>query len=55
MRHTLLVAALFAVTIPTPGRAADADAEKQVASLSKQCHGGVVKGDTKTLDASPGR
>ena len=37
MRHTLLVAALFAVTIPTPGRAADdADAEKQVASLAKQ-------------------
>ena len=52
MRHTLLVAALFAMTIPTPGRAADdSDAEKQVASLAKQSKEATVKGDTKTLDA----
>ena len=52
MRHMLLVAALFAMTIPTPGRAADdSDAEKQVASLAKQSTEATLKGDTKALDA----
>jgi ketosteroid isomerase-like protein len=45
MRHTLLMAALLAVTAPTPGRAADADAEREVAKLSKQMTDAFVKGD----------
>ena len=37
--------------MPTMGRADDADAEKQVASLAKQSTEATLKGDTKTLDA----
>ena len=51
MRRTLSAAALLALMVPTMGRADDADAEKQVASLSKQNHEALVKGDTKALDA----
>ncbi len=36
MLRTLSAAALLALMVPTMGRADDADAEKQVASLSKQ-------------------
>jgi ketosteroid isomerase-like protein len=53
MRHTLLVAALLAVTHPTLGREADADAdadaEKEVAKLSKQMTDALVKGDMTFL------
>jgi ketosteroid isomerase-like protein len=45
MRLTLLVAALLAVMAPTLGRAADADAEEEVAKLSKQMTDAFVKGD----------
>jgi Domain of unknown function (DUF4440) len=51
MRRTLLAAALLALVVPTMGRADDADAEKQVAMLSKQHREAVVKGDTKAMDS----
>jgi ketosteroid isomerase-like protein len=51
MRHSLLAAALLALMVPTMGRADDADAEKQVALLSKQHREAAVKGDTKALDS----
>jgi ketosteroid isomerase-like protein len=51
MRHSLLAAALVALMVPTMGRADDADAEKQVAMLSKQHREAVVKGDTKAMDS----
>jgi ketosteroid isomerase-like protein len=50
MRLTLLVAALLAVMAPTPGRADDADAEKEVAKLSKQMTDAFVKGDMAFVD-----
>jgi ketosteroid isomerase-like protein len=51
MRRSLLGAALLALMVPSMGRADDADAEKQVAMLSKQHREAVVKGDTKALDS----
>ena len=51
MRRTLSAAALFALMVPTMGRADDADPEKQVASLSKQNYAALVAGDTSALDA----
>ena len=51
MRHSLLAAALLALMVPSMGRADDADAEKQVAMISKQHGEAVVKGDTKALDS----
>jgi ketosteroid isomerase-like protein len=51
MRHSLLGAALLALMVPSMGRADDADAEKQVALLSKQHREAAVKGDTKALDS----
>ena len=51
MRHSLLAAALLALMVPTMGRADDADAEKQVALLSKQHREAVVKGDTTAMDS----
>ena len=37
--------------MPSAGSADDADPEKQVASLSKQCYAALVAGDTAALDA----
>ncbi len=51
MRRTLAVAALLALMVPTTVCADDADAEKQVASLSKQNREAMVKGDTQSLDS----
>jgi ketosteroid isomerase-like protein len=51
MLRTLSAAALLALMVPTIGRADDADAEKQVALLSKQHREAVVKGDTKAMDS----
>jgi ketosteroid isomerase-like protein len=51
MRHTLLAAALLALFVPTMGRADDAAAEKQVATLSKQYREAAIKGDTGAMDA----
>ncbi len=51
MTRTLLAAALLALVVPATGRADDADAEKQVATLSKQNYEALVKGDTSALDA----
>ena len=51
MNRMLLAAALLALVVPAPGRADDADAEKQVASLAKQSTEAASKGDMKTLDA----
>jgi ketosteroid isomerase-like protein len=51
MRHSLLAAALLALMVPTMGRADEADAEKQVAMLSKQYREAIVKGDTKVVDS----
>jgi ketosteroid isomerase-like protein len=51
MLRTLSAAAFLALMVPTIGRADDADAEKQVASLSKQAAEAAVKGDSKTMDA----
>jgi ketosteroid isomerase-like protein len=51
MTRTLLAAALLAPLVTSTGGANDADAEKQVATLSKQHREAVVKGDTKALDA----
>jgi hypothetical protein len=48
MRHAFLVAVLLAVTTPSVGRPADADAEQDVASLSGQITDAVVK------DVNPG-
>ena len=50
MKLKLLVAALLAVMAPTLGRAADADAEKEVAKLSKQMTDAFVKGDMAFAD-----
>src|SRR3954447_11239518 len=52
MRRTHLIAALLAVTVPTMGRAADADAdaEKAIARLSEQFTDALVKGDLTFLD-----
>ena len=51
MRRILTAAAFLALIVPTMGRADDADPEKQVASLSKQCYAALVAGDTAALDA----
>ena len=51
MTRILLAAALLALVVPATGRADDADAEKQVATLSKQHREATVKGDTEALDA----
>src|SRR4051794_2384138 len=51
MKRTLLAPALLALMVPTMGRADDADAEKQVAMLSKQHREAVVRGDTKAMDS----
>ncbi len=51
MRRTLLAAALVALVVPTMGRADDADAQKQVALLSKQHREAVVDGDTNSLES----
>jgi ketosteroid isomerase-like protein len=51
MTRTLLAAALLALMVPATGRADDADAEKQVAMLSKQYREAAVKGDTEAMDA----
>ena len=50
MSRTLLAAALLALMVPMTGRAAHADAETQVAMLSKKIIDANIKGDTKTLD-----
>ena len=50
MTRTLLATALLTLLVPATGRADDADAEKQVAMLSKKIIDAQVKGDTKTLD-----
>ena len=51
MLRTLSAAAFLALMVPTIGSADDADAEKQVATLSKQFREAAVKGDTKAMDA----
>lgn len=51
MRRTLLATALVTLIVPAIGRADDADAEKQVATLSKQIIAANIKGDTSTLEA----
>jgi ketosteroid isomerase-like protein len=51
MRHTLLSVAFLTLMVPAMGRADDADAEKQVAMLSKQYREAAVKGDTEAMDA----
>ena len=51
MRRTLLVAPLLALMVHTAGRADDADAGQQVATLSKQHREAAVKGDTNTLES----
>ena len=51
MTRMLLAAALLALVVPATGRADDADAEKQVAMLSKQHREAAVKGDTKAMDS----
>ena len=55
MTRTLLATALLALMVPTMGRADDADAEKQVAMLSKKHREADVKGDTKAHGLHPGR
>ena len=51
MRHTLLSVAFLTLMVPAMGRADDADAEKQVAMLSKQFREADLKGDTEAMDA----
>ena len=52
MTRTLLAASLLALVVPATGHADDADAEKQVASLSRQNYAAMVAGDTSALDAN---
>jgi ketosteroid isomerase-like protein len=46
----LLVAAVVVTAAPATGRAADPDAEKEVAGLSVQYTGALVRADTALLD-----
>jgi ketosteroid isomerase-like protein len=46
-----MAAALLALLAPTLGRAADADAERDIARLSRQVIDARLKADTKALDA----
>ncbi len=51
MRRALLSAAFLPLMVPAMGRADDAAAEKQVATLSKQYREAAIKGDTGAMDA----
>jgi ketosteroid isomerase-like protein len=50
MRRILLVAAVLVMAAPATGRAADSDAEKEVAGLSAQYTDALVRADTALLD-----